>query len=163
MEESWSELVRTCGRFCFSAVFVRMLMCITRVSHGTHETQINHVIKIGVCVIPLLQFEFSLYWTKVIRTHKTRYRGHSKYVRSFLGRSYFYKMKVFKNFLRWGAPHPHTPLAGAAPQTPRFCGDIESLMGNKPVYKIKKQISFLKTLITWDVCTLFLLFFYEYV
>ena len=38
-----------------------------------------------------------------------------------------------------GAPPPHTPLAGAAPQTPRFCIDIESLMGNKPVYKIKNK------------------------
>ena len=38
-----------------------------------------------------------------------------------------------------GALPPHAPLAGAAPQTPRFCSGIESLMGNKPVYKIKNK------------------------
>ena len=38
-----------------------------------------------------------------------------------------------------GALPPHAPLAGAAPQTPRFCSGIESLMGNKPVYKIKTK------------------------
>jgi len=26
-----------------------------------------------------------------------------------------------------GASPPHTPLAGAGPQTPRFCSDIEGL------------------------------------
>ena len=46
-------------------------------------------------------------------------------------------MKVVVIFLRWGAPQ--APLAGAAPQTQHFCSDIESLMGNKPVYKIKNK------------------------
>ena len=46
----------------------------------------------------------------------TRCRGHSKYVRSFLDRSYFYKMKAVINFLRWGgsAP-PYPPGWGCAP------------------------------------------------
>ena len=38
-----------------------------------------------------------------------------------------------------GGSAPTYPLAGAAPQTPRFCSGIESLMGNKPVYKIKNK------------------------
>ena len=38
-----------------------------------------------------------------------------------------------------GAPPSHAPLAGAMPQTPRFCSGIESLMSNKPVYKIKNK------------------------
>jgi len=33
----------------------------------------------------------------------------------------------------------HTPLGRAAPQTPRFCSGIDSLMGIKPVYKIKNK------------------------
>ena len=38
-----------------------------------------------------------------------------------------------------GGSASHTPLAGAAPQTPRFCSGIANLMGNKPVYKIKNK------------------------
>ena len=51
-------------------------------------------------------------------------------------------MKAVINFLRWvgSTPPPHAPLAGAAPQTPRFCNGIENLTGNKPVYKDKKKI-----------------------
>ena len=50
-------------------------------------------------------------------------------------------MKAVIKFLRWGGSAPHTPQAGAEPQTPRFCSGIESLMGNKPVYKIKEKKS----------------------
>ena len=67
----------------------------------------------------------------------------------FLDRSYFYKMKAVINSLRWGAPPPHTPLDGAAPQTPRFFSGIESLLGNKPVYKIKNKSKKHKNSIEW--------------
>ena len=42
-------MVKTCELFLFSAAFAYAdywLVCIIRVSHGTHETQINHVIKL---------------------------------------------------------------------------------------------------------------------
>ena len=38
--------------------------------------------------------------------NKTRYRWYSKYVRSLFVRSYFYKMEVVVNFLRWGGSAP---------------------------------------------------------
>ena len=38
-----------------------------------------------------------------------------------------------------GLRPPIPPLAGAAPQNPRFCSGIECLMGYKPVYKIKNK------------------------
>ena len=74
---------------------------------------------------------------KICISHTTTgCRWHSNYVQSLFDRPYFYKMKVVVKFFRWGAQLPHAPLAGAAPQTPRFCSGIESLMGNQTVYKI---------------------------
>ena len=50
-------------------------------------------------------------------------------VQSLFDSSCFYKMKAVTIFLRWGAPHPHIPLAWAGPKTRRFYSDIESLSG----------------------------------
>ena len=55
---------------------------------------------------------------------KTRCLGHSKNVRSLFDRSYFYKMKVVRNFSRWGARPFRISLARAAPQTPRLCSGV---------------------------------------
>jgi len=38
-------------------------------------------------------------------------------------------MKSVINFLSWGAPRPHAPQAGAAPETLRFYSGLECLMG----------------------------------
>ena len=50
-----------------------------------------------------------------------------------------FQMKAVIHFLRWGGSTPHTRLAGATPLIPRFCSGIESLTGNKLVYKNKNK------------------------